>query len=77
METVTYGDYITTRGLYNLAELCTYAEINPKKLYLYQLIETYLYDIDMFNEMMEFDKSTGNEEDKASIITNKKLMNLD
>lgn len=53
VSTVVYDDYVTAIGLYDLAEQCAYAEINPNKLYLYQLVEAYMNDIDFFYHISE------------------------
>lgn len=63
METVIYDDYITTVSLYNLAEHCSIAEINPRKQYLYQLIDLYINNKDIYEYILK------NEQENDIIVT--------
>ena len=76
INTALFDDYITTTTLYNLAKQCEYSEINPNKLYLYQTIELYLYNIDAFQQLLEVENSIEYAGDKVCTITNDIITSL-
>lgn len=67
VNTVVYDNYVTAIGLYNLADQCVYAEINPDKLYLYQLVEAYRYDIEYFYQISK----DGDDKEIADVMAKK------
>ncbi len=76
INTAICDDYITTTTINDLAKLCKYDEINPRKINLYKTIELYLYNIDSFQQQLAFENSGEYNGDKICTVTNDIITSL-
>lgn len=76
METVIYDTYITTVNLNNLSELCSIAEINPRKQYLTQLINLYVNEKETYEYILRNAQENEYESDLIVIAVNDAINKL-
>jgi hypothetical protein len=65
--TTIFSDHITARAINNLTENYILAQINPRKIEMYQLIQTYLYDPAGFAEFIAYEQTLPAEFEDARV----------